>query len=209
MGEPFGQVLPLMTKPALRFYHRYNEDGSCRVICLDCYATLGTASDRDKVTQMEAVHRCGEWQEAQERIAGESVTIPAREEGLAYLSNLSGPERMLARLHPVLLAGLLALLLYGVPTALEIAARSHVNTWLAVIVPGDVAGCLVLGWLAKMPRTAAALYLLLTACEGCWHLARMTHGVAMAWFADLIPAVVVMCVMVVRGQRARGSGAFV
>lgn len=196
-----------MTKLALRFYHRYNEDGSCKVICMDCYATLGTASDRDEVAQLEAVHTCREWKRAAERIAGETATIPLREEGTADSWTLSGPERVLARLHPALLAGLVALLLYALPTALEIAARSHVNTWLAVIVPGDVAGCVVLGWLAKMPRTAIALYLLLTACEGCWHLARVTHGVAMAWFVDLIPAIVVMCVMVRRGRRATKESA--
>src|SRR5579872_582632 len=109
-----------MTRRVLQFFHRYNEDGSCKVICLDCYATLGTASDRDEVAQLEAAHSCGEWKRAAETAVNAAEnTLPHRRRLLHPTeSMLSGPERVLARLNPVILVLLIAVVLYFAPTAL-------------------------------------------------------------------------------------------
>ncbi|MGA8110669.1 MAG: hypothetical protein WB974_14615, partial [Acidobacteriaceae bacterium] len=166
----------------------------------------GTGWDRDAVAGMEAGHVCGEWKRA--------VESPARDERAGQQSDRLKVMReaggsvwgqMRARLHPAILVLFIALLLYGVPTSLEILARSHVNMWVAVILPGDLAGCVVLGALEKMPRTATALYLLLTACECYWHVAHVMRGVTIAWIADLIPTLVVTGVLLVRMQRARAT----
>ena len=195
-----------MTKNGMQFYHRYHEDGSCKVICMDCYTTLGTGWDRDAVAGMEAGHVCGEWKRAVASRArderGEQQSDPRKAKREAAGSVW---RRMLARQHPAILVLFIAVLLYAVPTALEILARSHMNTWVAVILPGDLAGCVVLGAIEKMPRTAIALYLLLTGCECYWHVAHVMRGVTIAWIADLIPTLVVMGVLLVRMQRARAT----
>ncbi|HEX4037767.1 MAG TPA: hypothetical protein VHX37_06895 [Acidobacteriaceae bacterium] len=205
-----------MKKNAMQFYYRYHEDGSCKVICMNCYATLGTGWDRDAVTQMEAGHICGEWKRAAERLAGEesagqqSIPLNVRPSPSLLHPSLSPQEWRMARLHPAILVALTALLLYVAPTVLEMLARRKVNTWLSVILPGDLLGCMVLGALAKMPRTAIALYLLLTACECYWQVMHAMRGITMAWIVDLVPTLVVIGVLLMRAQRVRGMmrGAF-
>jgi hypothetical protein len=192
----------------MQFYHRYGEDGTCKVICMYCYATLGVGLDREAVAETEAAHDCGEWTPAAQR--------GSETEGGQRLPDLSGSrrpsglplfERLLLQVHPAILLPAIAILLYVVPTALEILARSrvNVNTWASVILPGDAVGCAVLMVVARMPRLALLLYGALTGCECFWHVTHVMHGVTMAWVADLVPTLVVMGIFLMRLQRLRGT----
>lgn len=191
-----------MKQKGLQFYHRYSEDGSCKVICMYCYATLGFGPDRAAVTEMEAAHTCGEWIPAAERDgrAAEAQWVE-RSQG----SSDSPLLEQLVRLHPAILLPAIAILLYGVPTMLEILARTRVtNTWLAVVLPGDAVGCAVLMVVARKPRLGLLLYGAMTALECYWHIRHVMRGVTMAWVADLVPTLVVMGILLMRLQRSRG-----
>lgn len=178
-----------MTKRAMQFYRRFYEDGSCRVICLYCYEMLGTGLNRDAVKRLEAAHVCGEW------------TRAGAEPEEASRIHLVRRERARSRVRRLLVLPAIACLLYGVPTALELVARLHVNTWLAVILPGDVVGCAALAGPAKMPRTGVLLYMGMTALECGLHVTHAMRGMTMAWVADLVPTLVVMKVALQRGLR--------
>lgn len=177
----------------MKFYRRFYEDGSCRVICLSCYEMLGTGLDREAAERLGTAHVCREWVLA----GGESGARQAAE-----AEEMERPRRAwLAGLHPMVLLPMIALLFYAAPTGLEILARVHVNTWLAVILPGDLVGCAALIWLAKLPRTGVLLYIGLTALESCLHLTHTMRGMTMAWVADLVPTLVMMGVAMRRGER--------
>jgi hypothetical protein len=168
----------------MQFYRRFYEDGSCRVICLNCYEMLGTGLDREAVGRLESEHICREWTKAGEESGSRIHLVDA--------TRAENPGPRPARVQMWLLLPAIALLCYGVPTALELLATVHLNTWLAVILPGDLAGCAVLAGLAKMPRTGVLLYLGLTACECCLHITHAMRGTTMVWLADLVPTLVVM-----------------
>jgi len=192
-----------MTKSNLRFYHRYYEDGSCRVICMDCYESLGTGRDRLAVTRMESEHVCSG---GLHPIAG---AVRVRDK-LAVTPSPGPPassssETILMRLPLGLLLPLTAIVLYVIPTLLEIMARTQVNTWAAVILPGNALGCAVLITLLRMPRTGLILYLGLAGCE-CWlHVTHTMRGMTMAWIVDLVPTLVVLSLLTWRLPRARGT----
>ncbi|HEX4064662.1 MAG TPA: hypothetical protein VHZ09_01465 [Acidobacteriaceae bacterium] len=193
-----------MRKKGLQFYHRYSDDGSCKVICLNCYATLGIGPDRAAVAGMEAAHVCGEWVPAAER--GRAMVEAERTGRRRELSELPLLERIVMGVHPAILLPAIAILLYALPTALEILARSQLNanTWVAVILPGDAVGCAVLIVLAKKPRAGLLLYCALTSLECLWHLTHVMRGVTMAWVADLVPTVAVILIVLMRLQKVRG-----
>jgi hypothetical protein len=192
-----------MRKKGLQFYHRYSDDGSCKVICMDCYATLGIGQNREAVAEMKAAHVCGEWIPAAQR----SSMMPngQRADGLCEVSGLPPQERILMQVHPAILLPAIALLLYALPTALEILARSRMNTntWVAVILPGDAIGCAVLIVLARMPRAGLLLYCSLTGLECLWHIMHVMRGVTMAWVADLVPTLAVVLIVLTRLQKRR------
>jgi len=179
----------------MQFYRRYHENGSCRVICLNCYEMLGTGVNREAVTRLEAGHVCREWTRAEED-GGSGIHLVEETRG----EKAGRGERSV---HPVLVVLGIALVFYAAPTALELLARLHTNTWVAVILPGDVAGCAALIGLARMPRTGVLLYLAMTAFECILYVTHAMQGVTVAWVADLIPTLVLMRVGLRRGLGRR------
>lgn len=181
---------------AIRFYRRYEEDGRCRVICLQCFETLGTAGDRASVEAMERGHVCGGLpQKAPDAVESPAFPEPAARRGAV-------PE--LLRMPVGWLVLLTVAGVYLLPTAAELAARHALNPWLAVIVPGDVVGCAVLAGVLRRPRTGILLYLGLTALEGCVYAAGMTRAHQLAWFADLVPTLVLLTLIL--RMKGRGGG---
>lgn len=170
-----------------RFYRRYDPDGRCKIICMHCFQTLGTAWDRQSLEEMEAAHLC----------AFHTEGAPA----LASRRRMRDPGAAAQLLQHLLQipAGLLALLTvlvaYALPTALELVARHSLNAWLAVILPGDVIGCAVLAALLRKPRTGVLLYFLLTAIEGLSYMGGLARGRQLVWLADLIPMLLVLILL--------------
>ena len=84
------------------------------------------------------------------------------------------------------------ILLYALPTAVELAAVQHLNPWLAVIFPGDLIGCAWLVAIFKLRRTGWFLYLALTACESCLYVSHFMTANALVWVVDLVPTLAVL-----------------
>ncbi|HEX3986344.1 MAG TPA: hypothetical protein VHX13_07005 [Acidobacteriaceae bacterium] len=180
---------------AIHFYRRYDTDGRCKVICMQCFQTLGTAWDRHSVEAMEAAHICAFWTE------GAPATDPRSG---AHSPLAQAPlVRKLLQMPAGLLALLTVLVAYAVPTALELAARHTLSPWLAVILPGDLIGCAVLARVLHRPRTAVLLYLLLTTMEGLSYVGGVARGRQLIWFADLVPTLLVLALMVRMKRRNR------
>lgn len=181
---------------SIQFHRRYGADGRCKVICMQCFQTLGTAWDRQSVEEMEAAHLCEYWRQG-------APAAPGR----ARAGKLTGAPAFVGQILQMPAGWLMLLtllLVYGVPTAVELGARGALNPWLAVILPGDAIGCAVLGGLLRRPRSAVFLYLLLTALEGASYAGGWLHGRELVWFADLVPALIVLFLLLrmKMGERA-------
>lgn len=166
------------------FYRRYDPDGRCKVICMQCFQTLGTAWDRPSLEEMESAHMCEFWKQGAPLATSRALAkkVPAATPLLQHLLRI-----------PAGLLGLLTVLVaYALPTALELAAGNSLNAWLAVILPGDLIGCAVLAAVLRRPRTAAFLYLLLTAIEAVTYAGGMARGRQLLWFADLVPTLLLL-----------------
>ncbi|MFZ0630893.1 MAG: hypothetical protein WA399_16705 [Acidobacteriaceae bacterium] len=175
---------------ATHFYRRYDPDGRCKVICMQCFQTLGTVWDRPSAEAMEAAHACEFW-----RQGAPAAAARAPEAKVPPVSPILQP---LLQIPAGLLALLTVLVVYALPTALELAARHTLNAWLAVILPGDVVGCAVLAGLLRRPRTGVFLYLLLTTIEGLCYAGGVVPGRPLVWFADLVPTLVVLTLLLRR-----------
>jgi hypothetical protein len=93
------------------------------------------------------------------------------------------------------LAALCAVILYGIPTLLEIALLHHVAS-LWEIALGDLCGCLILAisnW-----KKALVLYVALTTVELLLLSGRLISPEQIVWFADLVPAVLIFTALVTR-----------
>lgn len=177
------------------FYRRYDADGRCKVICMHCFQTLGRAWDRTSVEAMESAHIC-EFQRQ------ETPTDAARRL-VRQVASATPLVQHLLRVPAGLLALLVVLVAYALPTALELAARHELNPWLAVIVPGNVIGCALLAGLLRRPRTAAVLYMVLTMMEGLSYASGAARGRELLWFADLVPMLVVLILLLRTKQGGR------
>lgn len=185
----------------MKYYLLYRNNGTCDVICTRCFVKLGVAGQSDALREMEALHVCD--RAAAPKHLSSIAPIRGSSNGLLDTDQIrrilgSYGERGVPNLWMALL--LIVSLLYLVPTVIEILAARHLNPWLAVIFPGDIAGCAWLFGALKMQRTALILYLLLTACESCLYLSNMVSDNALIWIVDLVPTLVVAGIMVFRLQ---------
>jgi hypothetical protein len=184
-------------------YLLYKKDGTCEVICTRCFVTLGVADRSDSVREMEALHFCDRTVAPKHRPSIVSI----RGSSDTRLTPISIPiERIIdsygTRAAPNLWMALLIIvsLLYVLPTVVELLAARHLNPWLAIILPGDIAGCAWLFGIFKMQRTALILYLLLTACEAGLYVSNVVSAGALIWIADLVPTLIVAGIIVFRLQ---------
>lgn len=180
-------------KTRLNYYRRYQQDGSCIVICTRCFLTVGIVHGQSAVRDLEAGHVCANLSKAppaenQPEASSESRIQPASAGFAGSLDFL----RAVTRSNALLVFAGLAIVLYFLPTALESLAAHYANPWLSIILPGDALGCGALVAVFKFPRTGFLLYPLLTGLEGSLYVSRYITPAALLWIADLVPTLVAM-----------------
>jgi hypothetical protein len=179
----------------MNYFRRYDKDGNCEVICTRCFLTLGVASELAAVREIEALHTCGRMTD-HERFArmldNEDSFSRQSTMILNRVERLFGKSGKLGDLDLSIIFFSVVVLLYVLPTALELAAVQHLNPWLAVIFPGDLIGCAWLVAIFKLRRTGWFLYLTLTACESCLYVSHFMTANALVWVVDLVPTLAVL-----------------
>jgi hypothetical protein len=183
--------------PQTDYYRRYQNDGSCEIICTQCFSTVGTALNARSAEAIEAGHSCSNKTNRAGAVetanpgANRSATLTARKSVRQF------PEVFPRnRMYLPIAAFAAVFLCYALPTVAELIALHHVNLWFACILPGDLAGCICIGAVFKMPRTGALLYLLLTLLEGYLHVAHLLAAGAFVWIVDLVPTLTVIGILV-------------
>ncbi|HTU51844.1 MAG TPA: hypothetical protein VMF56_14725 [Acidobacteriaceae bacterium] len=84
------------------------------------------------------------------------------------------------------------LLLYAFPTVVEFAAVRSAVPAIAVVLFGDLVGCICLATILRTPIVAGALYVSLTFCELWLHSTGAVRREFLPWILDLVPALVVI-----------------
>ncbi len=173
----------------MKFYHRYDENGTCEVICTSCFLTLGFAERLADVKEMESRHVCRR-RAIHERLAARLPNDHSSgTESRSALNRIPGSLLRPANTSILLLS--VIFLFYALPTILEFLAARHLSPWLAIILPGDLIGCACLIAIFKAYRTGTILYLLLTAGESYLYASHTVAANALLWVVDLVPALCV------------------
>lgn len=176
----------------MEYFRRYDPDGSCVVICLRCFATIGTAGNVSAALTLENVHEC-----TRHRIADQKQASTAILRGVgASRGDLSTRFlRSAARLQmpytPLFFLAIF-LLLYAFPTVVELAAVRYAVPAIGIVLFGDLVGCACLATILRSPVVACALYLLLTICELWLHSSGAVRRAVLPWILDLVPTLVVV-----------------
>ncbi len=154
----------------MNYHRRYHEDGSCEVICTRCFLTLGLAKQHRAAQEIEMQHVC-------RRTTGKELSrIHANAERPVFVL----PGR-LRQLNIVLLLLTVVVVLYALPTMVELAAAGRISPWVAIVLFGILRVCACLAAVFKMRRMGLLFYVLLTGCEGSLYASHMLPANALVW----------------------------
>jgi len=175
----------------MNYHHRYQEDGSCEVICTHCFQTIGTVSRRSAIKDLEATHFCAgrASQNGHYKAPFQDLIPSPPAKHLGWIPDYS--RKIVGLPIPLLLLGVV-LFLYALPTALEIALSAQIGPWLAGIVIGDFAACACIFAVFGMRRTGLILYLLLTISKICLYSVQVVPANIIPWLTDVIPVLIVI-----------------
>jgi hypothetical protein len=176
----------------MEYFRRYDPDGSCVVICLRCFATVGIAGNVSAALTIENAHEC-----RRHPIADQKQASPGILSRIAALpADLSSSFlRSVARLQmpytPLFFLAIFALL-YAFPTAVELVAVRYAMPAVGIVLFGDLVGCACLATILRSPFIAGALYVSLTFCELWLHSSGAVRREFLPWILDLVPTLVVV-----------------
>lgn len=175
----------------MQFYRRYHTDGSCVVICTQCFATLGSATRFAAADDMERRHICGRQRRAEFSDAALRSYPGYKDPVESSWARFMDYMRKLDAPRATLLFLVMATIVYGFPTLIEFVLMGRVSPWVVSIVFGDMVGCACLAVVLRMPRTGVILYLALAVWEAwLFQTARITPS-TLAWITDAVPTLVV------------------
>jgi hypothetical protein len=171
------------------YYHRrFLEDGSCEIVCTHCFRTIGAVSGRAAIKKLEAEHLCSAPARSNPQLIQVAVS-PAPSARAGWLPDY--PEKLAGMPLPLLLFAV-PLILYLLPTLIEIALSASVGPWLPAIVVGDFTACACVFAVFRMRKTGVTLYLLMIGLKLCLYVTQIVSASVLLWLTDLIPALIVM-----------------
>lgn len=176
---------------SMKYFRRYNSDESCKIICLQCFATIGTAKNSTDALDLEHQHVCSgpHVVRPDQQSTGNFRVIQTSDPAVSgslldFAAHLRMPDM-------ALLLVTILLLLYGLPSVIEFAALYWRISAVGIIVFGDVAGCACLATILRMPATGVTLYLALLVCEIGLQSTGALPRPLLPWILDLLPTIAV------------------
>jgi hypothetical protein len=176
----------------MEYFRRYDPDGSCVVICLRCFATIGTAGNVSAALTLENAHECTRHAIASQKQASPGIFRRIAASGGDLSSSfLRAAARLQMPYTPLFFLGIFVLL-YAFPTAVEFAAIRYGVPAIGIVLFGDLVGCACLATILRSPFLAGALYVSLTFCELWLHSSGAVRRAVLPWILDLVPTLVVV-----------------
>ena len=175
----------------MEYFRRYNPDGSCVVVCLRCFATVGTAGNASAALTLENVHECTRHPLADQKQTSHGVLDGVEGSRGNLSSSFLRSAASLPRTYTPLFFLAVLLLLYAFPTVVELAAERWAVPAIGIVLFGDLVGCACLATILRRPVVAGALYIGLTFCELWLHSIGAVRSVVLPWILDLVPTLVV------------------
>ena len=187
----------------MKYYYHYGKNGSCEVICTRCFIKLGVATELTAIRQLEVRHICGEITHDPLKLPGDGLSSQEKSVTLHFLRRFIGLPGKIKWPNMMVVFAAIAVLLYGLPTTGEFMAAEHLSPWLAIILPGDLLGCVCMAAVFRMYRTGLLLYLGLTVIEASLYLSHTLGKNELPWVVDIVPAVVVASMILRERRRSR------
>ena len=175
----------------MKYFRRHNPDESCGIICLRCFETVGTANNSTEALDLENQHVCSgphAVRPKQQSTDNLRVVQASRLAGSGSVLDFAAHLRMTGM---ALLLLLIVMLLYGLPSVIESAALYSRIPAVGIIAFGDLAGCVCLATILRMPSTGVALYLSLLVCEIGLYSTGAVPRALLPWILDLLPTIAV------------------
>ena len=176
----------------MEYFRRYDPDGSCVVICLRCFATIGTAGNMSAALTLENAHECTRHPVADQKQASPGIAHRFAASRIDLSSSFLRAAARLQMPYTPLFFLAVFVLLYAFPTVVEFAAVRYAVPAIGVVLFGDVVGCACLATILRSPIIAGALYVSLTFCELWLHSSGAVRRAVLPWILDLIPTLVVV-----------------
>ena len=176
----------------MEYFRRYDPDGSCVVICLRCFATIGTARNVSAALTLENVHECARHPIANQKQASTGILSGVKTWRGGLSSRFLGTAARLRMPYTPLFFLAIFVLLYAFPTVIELVAVRCAVPAIGIVLFGDLVGCACLATIFRTPVVAGALYLSLTFCELWLHSSGAVRREFLPWILDLVPALVVV-----------------
>lgn len=168
------------------YFRRYDASGTCVVICLQCFETIGSASDPAAVATLEGEHKCAGTGKGAGRTSATADPLQ-----LIPPASLLQAIRQLPRFQAAILLTGLLLAVYAIPTLIELFTVHASFPGLLTIFLGDVVGCACLALIFRKPAFALTLYLGLSICETVLYQAGVVGIGDWPWLLDVVPTLVV------------------
>ncbi len=175
----------------MEYFRRYDPDGSCVVICLRCFAAIGTAGNVSGALTLENAHECTRHPIADQKQASPGIMSSVETSRVDLSSSFLRAAARLQMPYTPLFFLAIFVLLYAFPTAVEFAAVSYAVPAIGIVLFGDLVGCACLATILRAPVVASALYLSLSFCELWLHSSGVVRRVFLPWILDLVPTLVV------------------
>ena len=176
----------------MEYFRRYDPDGSCVVICLRCFATIGTAGTVSAALTLENVHECARHSIADRKQASTGILSGVGTWRGDLSSRFLSTAARLQMPYAALFFLAVFALLYAFPTVVEFAAVQYAVPTFGVILFGDLVGCICLATLLRSPFIAGALYVSLTFCELWLNSSGAVRREFLPWILDFVPTLVVV-----------------
>jgi len=173
----------------MNFYYRSLQEGRCEIVCTRCFRTVGAAGEIDEIRRLQDCHACAVRRDAVPvpPLADSRDLLPA---SLRVMSRLKEPKG-----SSYLMLSLAALFLYVVPTLFEFTVLRNWNPWIAVVIPGDIAGCFCLAVVFRRVKIGIALYCLMTMVEAVFYWLHVAPLHVLPWLTNLVSTLVVFCII--------------
>ena len=172
------------------FYFVARNDGMYDLICTRCFATVVSTNDPSSFQAHQALHRCTEFKAIH---PGTTPVRESRKNGRARIAPKPLIDLQAVRFPVLLIIGVL--LLYALPTAIELLLLQRINRRVDIVVVGDLLGCACIFFILKRRRVAIAVYVITAAFETVAYGLDLLSTQALCCIADAVPTLVVFSML--------------
>lgn len=169
-----------MSEDRLDYFFRDRDDGQCEVICTSCFQGIGLAQESGAIQQLMENHACNP-----HKISTDPETSPSGRTMRTARKRLQRDTG--GSIRPAAALVLVAFSLYIIPNLFEWMVSQFVTPWFAVLVLGDLAGCIALIFVFRRVWLGILLFIATFTAKAVAFEYQSVSPDSLIWITDLLP----------------------